>query len=312
METQQRQDTQSESYTIVRIKRKRNEEPLDALVVDQGPRKKRSKAGLNVFRFAETVEVEAWEDERKKKDLEERITALARESSKKKQTIPETSVIPAEPIQPPVRQPQVDPSRSYTVIPSESKDLSKRRIPTSPPKILTSKDYEQQRQPSVTIYEAIPSSTSLASAPSMNIDPEVEKFLPLLQEYLKVSDTVPSFPQEGPSSSQPSKEDDYVWDVFYSHPASYKQLFDSLNVGMVSGLPHSASGYIDSDTDSDMGEEDEDSNAEDSYKNDYPEDESDWDTTSSKHTDDSDIFHERSDHESLFRAEEVNDDYQWP
>lgn len=39
-------------------------------VVDQGPRKKRSKAGLNVFRFAETVEVEAWEDERKKKDLE--------------------------------------------------------------------------------------------------------------------------------------------------------------------------------------------------------------------------------------------------
>lgn len=31
METQQRQDTQSESYTIVRIKRKRNEEPLDAL-----------------------------------------------------------------------------------------------------------------------------------------------------------------------------------------------------------------------------------------------------------------------------------------
>ena len=64
------------AYSIMRIKRKRNEEPLDALrtylycsvlshlfdalsvVVDRGKKKLKS-----VFQFAETVEQSTWEDE---------------------------------------------------------------------------------------------------------------------------------------------------------------------------------------------------------------------------------------------------------
>ena len=76
-----------------------------------------------------------------------------------------------------------------------------------------------------------------------------------------------------------------------------------------SGLPQSASGYLDSDSDDELDdEEDEDSNgkfgltldslelvdliaslAEDFYKNDYPDEESDsdWDSFSDKDSDDS-------------------------
>ncbi len=50
-------------YTILRIKRKRNEEPLDALVVEDTARRKKSRPG-GVFKFAQTVENEAWKDQK--------------------------------------------------------------------------------------------------------------------------------------------------------------------------------------------------------------------------------------------------------
>ncbi|KAH9954001.1 hypothetical protein BC827DRAFT_1245562 [Russula dissimulans] len=57
----------SQSYTILRIKRKRNEEPLDALVIESTVRRKK-RGGLDIFQFAETVEPEAWGD--RAKDLQ--------------------------------------------------------------------------------------------------------------------------------------------------------------------------------------------------------------------------------------------------
>ena len=81
------QRTGQEQYTILRIKRKRNEEPLDALgecfvhargqyilmlylVVESSAKRKKAKGGMNVFQFAETVEQDAWEDEKQKEDLQ--------------------------------------------------------------------------------------------------------------------------------------------------------------------------------------------------------------------------------------------------
>ena len=52
----------TQPYTILRIKRKRNEEPLDALVVESGIRRKKSRGGMGVFKFAQTVEDGAWND----------------------------------------------------------------------------------------------------------------------------------------------------------------------------------------------------------------------------------------------------------
>lgn len=79
-------------YAILRIKRKRHEEPLDGLgecynfliikhsaqgnfsVVDPEavPRRKRSRGALNFFKFAATVEQNAWDDENQKKNLQVR------------------------------------------------------------------------------------------------------------------------------------------------------------------------------------------------------------------------------------------------
>ncbi|KAK7689819.1 hypothetical protein QCA50_006458 [Cerrena zonata] len=312
----QTQHDPKESYTILRIKRKRNEEPLDALVVDHGPKKKRSKGGINVFQFAETVEADAWKDERQKTDLQKRIATLARENTKKESEPVETtsgSATPAEAAPSPLPS-QISQSRSYTVIPSESSEIQKQPTPskrtaTSPPKILSKEEYDEQQR-SFTVYEAVPSSTSLASAPSRDMDLEMAKFLPMLEEYLKVSDSVPSLPPDNSTGAEASNDDDYVWDVFYSRPASHKELFDQLNVGLVSGLPQSASGYLDSDSDDDLDEEeDEDSNAEDFYKNDYPDEESASDWGSEKGSDDSDAFHEHSDHDSAYQRDD--DDLDW-
>jgi hypothetical protein len=75
----------SQSYTILRIKRKRNEEPLDALgklpppcrlvaliclSVVESRRRKKSRGGVGVFQFAQTVEHDAWEDEKRQRDIQ--------------------------------------------------------------------------------------------------------------------------------------------------------------------------------------------------------------------------------------------------
>jgi len=77
----------NQPYTILRIKRKRNEEPLDALgkgclyrfmlrryfnsilLVVESLRRKKSR-GIGVFRYAETVEDGVWDDAQKQKDIQ--------------------------------------------------------------------------------------------------------------------------------------------------------------------------------------------------------------------------------------------------
>ncbi|KAH9952941.1 hypothetical protein BC827DRAFT_1251438, partial [Russula dissimulans] len=54
----------SQSYTILRIRRKRNENPVDALVIESTVRRKK-RGGPSIFQFAETVEPEAWGDREK-------------------------------------------------------------------------------------------------------------------------------------------------------------------------------------------------------------------------------------------------------
>ena len=78
--------TTSQSCTILRIKRKRTEEPLDALgkmfvnprnhdslyliVVDSRVRRKKSRRGVGVFQYAQTVENDAWDDVQRQKDIQ--------------------------------------------------------------------------------------------------------------------------------------------------------------------------------------------------------------------------------------------------
>ncbi|KAF5315093.1 hypothetical protein D9619_007014 [Psilocybe cf. subviscida] len=61
--------TNSQPFTILRIKRKRTEEPLEALVVES-TRRKKSRGGVGVFQYAQTVEDDAWNDAARQKHIQ--------------------------------------------------------------------------------------------------------------------------------------------------------------------------------------------------------------------------------------------------
>ncbi|KAI0917516.1 hypothetical protein AcW1_007304 [Taiwanofungus camphoratus] len=319
-------------YAILRIKRKRNEEPLDALVVDSRLRRKKSRSALNVFQFAETVEPGAWDDEQKKKDLEERLSALSRESSHKENrpALPASASATVgvhEQSAQAAAAPSVtsttssstrprpdDPNRTYTIIRSDRplqwfEQSSQGRPPTAPPKVWSTKELNalHQSHSGLTMYDAVPSSSTLASVTSAssttNTDAEVAKFLPLLKDYLRLNDMASPSASPSASSLPPTVsvaiggDNDYVWDMFYQRPTTFQELFMpstsvSGNIAKLTGLPPELEGLYDTDSDSEYaGEDDEDSNAEDWYKNDYPEEEDE------RSDEGSDVFHENSDYE---------------
>ncbi|KAJ3798789.1 hypothetical protein GGU11DRAFT_863802 [Lentinula aff. detonsa] len=266
-------------YTFLRIKRKRNEEPLDALVVESGARRKKPKGRNGVFQFARTIEEGVWEDEEQKKAIQHQLSILAHQPTTQEAPAPppDTAAATSSSLKPP----QATDIRRYTIIErSLPIDHLPLRKPTSPPQILSSKELATQRANSdFKMYDAV-----LENPPAEEqIDPALEK---LLQDYLKLETSSVTTPTA-------SKAEDYVWDIFYHRPRTYTQsLIDVVAVGTVSGLPPLASGDSDSDSYSEEEDEaDEDSNAEEWYTNDYPEEEeSDW-----SHDDDgSDEFHENT------------------
>ncbi|KAH9922612.1 uncharacterized protein B0H18DRAFT_1017058 [Fomitopsis serialis] len=335
------EDNQSERpYAILRIKRKRNEEPLDALLVDQDvarPKGKRSRAGLNFFKFAETVEQGAWDDEQAKKDLETRLAALARESrqgGERDQTqqaeIPASKSAPADMGQPapataagsvtaeatvatppPTKRRRADHTpRKYTILRREVPSTDppvRRRMPSAPPKVWSMRELEAARaaQARLAMYEAVPSTSGVEASDS--VDADIAKFLPLLQDYLKLEDPV-AVPAT--SAAPPAREDDtdYVYDVFYQRLTRDPSAIYG-NVGTLTGVPDELIMYdSDDDNDSEVYDTaDEDSNAEDWYQNDYPDEESDRDDDGSEG---SDVFHESSDHEDMMYDDD-DDEHEW-
>lgn len=129
-----------------------------------------------------------------------------------------------------------------------------------------------------------------------------EIFLPMLNDYLKIHDIdigsetnppalkKPSGVIGQPTLPQSALDGDYVWDVFYHRPATLSEWNEAANVGTLTGLPPSFGAVYDSASDSEEEEDeaDEDSNAEEYYKNDYPDE---IDSSES-----SDEFHEDSEY----------------
>jgi len=277
---------QSGAYTILRIKRKRNEEPLDALVVESRVRRKKSRGGIDVFQFAQTIEDDDWKDEKCKKDLEAQISRLTREASKatKGQQVEKT-------MSPISRQQSEDARRRYTV---ELDDSSGKRL-KRPPTVVSEKEAAKTN---LKVYDAIPSPGK--SGPLADAESEMDKFIPLLNEYLSLHD-IPLSSTQQPKKEEPksssgvapkgSDNDDYVWDVFYRRPGARGLLDVNGNIATLTGLPPVEDELYDSSSESEFEDEaDEDSNAEEYYKNDYPDEEED-DYSSGT----SDGFHEDSD-----------------
>jgi len=285
-----------QGYTIVRIKRKRTDEPLDALVVESKARRKKTREGLDVFQFAETVEEVAWRDEQLRKDLQSRLSQLYSNTPETSTSQPDNArILPQQNPQNPLLNQLPAPSRRYKVRPlAEQEKPKSSRFMTSPPKVLSSKDLPPKD--GLKMYDAILDNSGM-NEPAL--DPEMEKFLPMLQDYLRlneidapgiVSRSTTSSP--GPTTSK-GAQDDYVWDVFYRRPATLSEWNSVANVATLSGLPPVASDMYDSDTDESEpdDEADEDSNAEEYYKNDYPDEEESDDSNSS------DMFHENQEYD---------------
>jgi len=91
---------------------------------------------------------------------------------------------------------------------------------------------------------------------------------------------------------------------FYRRPATLNEWVAAANVGTLTGLPPSLTDPYDSDTDSEEEDEaDEDSNAEEYYKNDYPDDEED--------SDGSDMFHEHSEGSDVDYDAPDDEEHEW-
>ncbi|RXW22862.1 hypothetical protein EST38_g2989 [Candolleomyces aberdarensis] len=289
-------------YTILRIKRKRNEEPLDALVVESIIRRKKSKGGVGVFQYAQTVENSAWDDEKSQKDIQDAISKLSRESAA--QSEPGAEVRQSSPLAP--RQASPSRKRRFTIV-----EVDKITSPTKQKldpisQTDTSRDVDQPPlPPDFRMYDAIPSAPVVEEP--VEEDPEMVKFQAMLSDYLRINDVPLSpppteSPMQVPAASKndsrmkpPTADDgDYVWDIFYHRPTSLSEWNDLANVGMLSSFPTALFDEdYDSESESEIADEaDEDSNEEDYYKNDYPdEEETDSDA------EDSDEWHEHSDYD---------------
>ncbi|KAF8349232.1 hypothetical protein F5887DRAFT_878635 [Amanita rubescens] len=256
--------------TILRIKRKRNEEPLDALGI-RAFRRKKSRGGMDVFQFAQTVEDGAWKDDKMKKVLEDEISRLAREASNIGEAKTGNGLTTDKPKSPVARQRREDNNRRYTILDHEADNRHTQTLPT----VISSKDVAKSN---FKMYDAIPS--PVKARPSA-IDSEIEKFLPMLNDYLsspgqpKKEEKVIT-PSAGASKTATGNGDDYVWDIFYRRPGATDEWADKINVATLTGLPSYEDGLYDSESESELeDEEDVDSNAEEHYKNDYPDEEED-------------------------------------
>ncbi|KAL4070022.1 hypothetical protein V8B97DRAFT_577888 [Scleroderma yunnanense] len=301
-------------YTLLRIKRKRTDEPLDALVVESRTRRKKSRGGgLDVFQFAQTVEDDAWKDEGTRQNIQSQISKLAQNhvnGSGQASPVRETR-------SPATMRTGDEGNRRYTIKAAEQEtEHPARKRPTSPPKIISAKDVPQN---DFKMYDAVPADQE---ALIQSLDLEMEKFLPMLQDYLTLDDAVSKGGDAPKTGKDAVTTNDYVWDVFYRRPYSLLEWQTMVaNVGTVTGLPPlSDSGLSSPDESEEEDEADEDSNAEEYYKNDYPDEESD-----SNHDDDgsgkvtflgsitcliaqTDIFHEHSESDDVARYDDFSDD----
>ncbi|KLO05581.1 hypothetical protein SCHPADRAFT_933553 [Schizopora paradoxa] len=281
------------AYTILRIKRKRDEEVPDVLVAEPSTKKgsKRRKSALDVFQYAETVDASMWKDVERQQELKDRISALSNGSAPPASSSPQKSSIPPEatPMTRNVSSTTNGPARQYRVVVQDEKPKGKRdRFAQTPPKVLSSKDLSLSSSSGFRVYDAVLESDEPKGGETGIDDPEMEKFQSLLKDYLTVSESNNSLPPSRPlstpssslasipmSASSTSISDEYVYDVFYHRPTTLSQWTESGNMGTLVGLP---SMLFDDDyeIDSESEEEDEadeDSNAEDFYANDYPDEE---------------------------------------
>ncbi|CEG65326.1 hypothetical protein RMATCC62417_02129 [Rhizopus microsporus] len=269
----------SDPITILRIKRKRTEEPLEALLLQQQNEEKRLKrsnedtsvlkvsatALPTIFRLAETVEEASFSNLDEARKLKDRISRRIQPGLSRPQT--PTSI---EERKEQLMQKQSDVSKKarYRVI---SQNRAK-AMENMPPVVQSSS--EKAAEDLFQMYEAVKDDETTAKQPKLILDEDTEdvddimcNFIPMIKEYLTLNDR----------EQKQEDEDDYVYDVYYRDDQEPNAL-NVNNVGSLVWFDDTTEYMDDNDTESEMGDVgDEDSNAEDYYQNDYPDEEDDHD-----------------------------------
>ncbi|CDZ98784.1 Transcription factor Iwr1 [Phaffia rhodozyma] len=297
-------------YTILRIKRKITEDPLDQLVIDGSRPKKKTRdfdrpdpSGRGVFRLAETVK-EDWREGEGGEALKKRIAQLMAEA-KSKPPAPEIPIVSPRPV-----SSTKQPVRYMIVNPLQPSVRSRR--PNRAPEVLATPDpsLPLPSAPALKVIDAHQINTT-SSQPGQDHtqnqillgkeeeeDPQMAAFLPMLRDYLAISNPESTYTSTASSSSSssrartPSRPNPvpapavtpssppatYVYDLYYRDISSGAQLSSAEGLGAMATVE----GYLGDDGElvgSDGEEEeideevDEDSNDEDFYRNDYPDEE---------------------------------------
>ncbi|EOQ99349.1 RNA polymerase II nuclear localization protein IWR1 [Wallemia ichthyophaga EXF-994] len=260
--------------SFIRIKRKRNEEPLDALLIGEQEdkegsdrpiaRKKRQKQGL--FKLAETVEQSTFTSETTKEELQSRLKRKAEDEQDDSSSVDQrrrSNHNNAEITQPPRKR--------YHVIKGD-RDVSS--------DVFIDVEEEKRR-----IEDGKPAEATNTAKPLDPFDEDSEQmreFRRLVEDYLKMQEVVSI--DSNDSEKGNDKEDkntvnnnnDYVFDVYYRDSKKSHHSPEILsNIGLLTGLSDEFGAGVDYSSDStDIKDEaDEDSNEEDYYTNDYPDEE---------------------------------------
>ncbi|CAO3574570.1 unnamed protein product [Mortierella alpina] len=312
--------TPSDAFTILRIKRKRNEEPLDTLVVQEqldklaGKKQKKTedeaqrelqnaiagdlalpKAPPAVFRLATTVNKASFKDPTQSIQLRDRITSLAetprprsrlseRHQPEFGERVHERRGELAQAKQKEAR------SARYRVINKNRSGLSSTE--KKPPQVKSSVEAEAEAALDMfKVYDAVkeeePKTKKQIADEALESD-IMCNFLPMVREYLTISDKVPdpkiSMKDQGTRSSAVSSargdqsdldsEDEYVYDIYYRDVnADHQQESKHRGIGSLLWFSDDENNFMNEEDSSEDDYEDSDSNAEDYYQNDYPEDE---------------------------------------
>ncbi|KAI9303039.1 hypothetical protein BJ944DRAFT_250995 [Cunninghamella echinulata] len=273
-------DSSKQQVQILRIKRKRTEEPMDTLLVQHQQFEKKqatltdkrlrkdnliNKSNLKVtplalptiFRFAETVEEHSFKNITEAKKLKERISRRTHLGNRPNtpESIDQKRDQKTKSLQNHAKQ-----ARFKVINQNRSQKNS-----SMPPEVQCSS--QKAAEDLFKMYDAIKIENT---GPKLIVDEDEEdpgdimcNFIPMVKEYLTLND-----------KTEEPEEEDYVYDVYYCDTTNTGQDISGTNIGSLVWFDEETEYLNDDDSDSEPCDEgDEDSNAEDYYQNDYPDEE---------------------------------------
>ncbi|KAG0309302.1 hypothetical protein BGZ98_003670 [Dissophora globulifera] len=307
----------SDTFTILRIKRKRNEEPLNTLVVQEQLEKadgKKQKTAKNdskqevqdtltgaailqkpppaVFRLATTVNEESFKDPVQSIQLRERITQFTDTSRPRSRMgdrrLPgfEDRVSERREVLAHEKQEQARSAR-YRVVHQNRSGLAGSEL--RPPEVKSSVEAKAEAALEMfNMYDAIKEDEPKSKKQLAQEADESDimcNFLPMVREYLSISrpdgldktlsdEHLTTHDPVTDQAEDQDSEDEYVYDIYYRDlHAEHRQEPGQRGIGSLLWFSDDENNFLNEDDSSDDDFEDSDSNAEDYYQNDYPEDE---------------------------------------